>query len=273
MFQKKILWLVDWQGWQKDFKKVSENTEFKWEAVTQWQEATDKMRWAMEHKSPFGVAFVDSFEKAEWVWKIDPSVQCVIWTDSNWNWAQNFNKFRQWDNWIALKKPFTEWEAWQAANSLWKKWEAERSWQGNSAADKEKKILVVDDENPIREMVSEMLNEAGFKVFVASNGEEALKMFDDPSFKVDLLLTDIVMPKVTGIKLAESLGKNHPAVPVVFMSGFPRDQQFQQDCENGQKRFIQKPFSTDALLRTVQDAFSSGFWSGGQWSAETRWQA
>jgi DNA-binding NtrC family response regulator len=172
-----------------------------------------------------------------------------------------------------MKKPFTEWEAWQAASALWKKWEAQHASFGAQTSDKDKKILVVDDENPIRDMVSEMLNDAGFKVFVASNGEEALKMFEDPSFKVDLLLTDIVMPKVTGIRLAESLGRKQPSVPVIFMSGFPRDQQFQQDCENGQKRFIQKPFSTDSLLRTVQDAFTTGFWSGGQWSQENRWEA
>lgn len=273
MFQKKILWLIDWQGWQKDFTKVSENSEFKWEAITEWQAAAQKMRWAKEQDSPFGVAFVDSFEKAEWVWKNDPSIQCVIWADYDQNWAQNFNKFHHWDNWVAMKKPFTQWEAWQAAKALWKKWEAEQGFFGQEDSSKVKKILVVDDENPIREMVSDMLNDAGFKVFVASNGEEALKLFDDPNFKVDLLLTDIVMPKVTGIRLAETVGRNHPSVPVLFMSGFPRDTQFQQDCESGQKRFIQKPFSSDILVRTVQDAFTTGFWSSGQWKPTAAWDA
>lgn len=273
MSQKKVLWFMDWQGSKEEFKKVSENSEFHWEAASEWQDAMEKTRWAAENKSPYAVAFVDGFEKAEWIWKIDPNIQVVIWANSNWDWAQNFQKFGQWDKWIVMKTPFTQWEAWQAAKTMWRKWELEQaSFSSSAEAPQERKILVVDDENQIRDIVVEMLSEAGFKCYSASNGEEALKFFDDPSFKVDLLLTDIVMPKVTGIRLAETLAQQNNRTPVVFMSGFPRDSQFQKDVESGEKLFLQKPFSHDSLLRAIQDAFHGGFLSGNKETAQN-WQA
>jgi CheY-like chemotaxis protein len=274
MSKKKILWFMDWQGSKgPEFSKVSENSEFRWEAASQWQDAIDKMKWAAEQKAPYAVAFVDSFEKAEWIWKIDSNVQCVIWADSNWDWAQNFKKFGQSDKWLVMKKPFTQWEAWQSAKTMWRKWELEKAAFGSSTPDtQQRKILVVDDEKQIREIVVEMLSEAGFKCFSAANGEEALKYFEDPSFKVDLLLTDIVMPKVTGIRLAETLTEQRHSIPVVFMSGFPRDVQFQKDVENGEKLFLQKPFSNDFLLRAIQNAFAGDFVYANKPSTQN-WQA
>lgn len=257
MSHKKVLWFMNWENSTEDFRKVSENSEFQWEAASEWQDAMEKIKWGTENNAPFAVAFVDGFEKAEWIWKINPSIQCVIWADSNWNWAQNFQKFGQWDNWFVMKKPFTQWEGWQAAKAMWRKWELETASLSSrkESTQEDRRILVVDDENQIRDIVVETLSQAGFKCYTASNGEEALKLFDDPSFKVDLLLTDIVMPKVTGIRLAEMLSEQNRSVPVVFMSGFPRNAQFHKDVENGEKLFLQKPFSHHSLLRAVNNAF------------------
>src|SRR5205085_234141 len=82
-------------------------------------------------------------------------------------------------------------------------------------------ILVVEDEEPVRRFVSELLQEYGYKVRLASNGVEALKVWKDHSKKIDLLLTDVVMPEsVSGLQLAERLRSEKQSLKVIYTSGY-----------------------------------------------------
>jgi signal transduction histidine kinase/CheY-like chemotaxis protein len=99
-------------------------------------------------------------------------------------------------------------------------------------------VLVVDDEQVVRELVARLLGEAGYRVSVAGSGKEALAL-DEP---FDVLLTDVVMPGLDGPTLAERLG----ATRVVYMSGYDQEALITADAP-----FLQKPFATDDLLRAV----------------------
>ena len=81
-------------------------------------------------------------------------------------------------------------------------------------------ILVVEDEPPLREVVRRILTEAGHEVLVASGGEEALEVVRDHPERIDLLLSDMVMPGMLGHQLAERLQELRPDIGVLYMSGF-----------------------------------------------------
>ena len=110
-------------------------------------------------------------------------------------------------------------------------------------------ILVVEDEPVIREVVVVTLREAGHRVFEAGDGEEALQSLESLRPAPDLVLTDVVMPKIGGLRLAEELGRRHPEVRVAFMSGYS------EELLGGNGRheepmvsFLPKPFAPGDLL-------------------------
>jgi signal transduction histidine kinase len=123
-----------------------------------------------------------------------------------------------------------------------------------NSPNRQKQIMVVDDELEIREMVVKMLEKAGFKAFGAAGSVEASNCLSDPQASIDLVLTDIVMPKVTGIQMADLLKQEHPSLPIVFMSAYPKDRYFQQDVALGKRQFLQKPFTKEALINTLSEA-------------------
>src|SRR5687767_10609693 len=83
-------------------------------------------------------------------------------------------------------------------------------------------VLVAEDETLIREFLVSSLTELGYRVFEAANGEEALSLSQNElRGKIDLLLTDIVMPKIGGTELATRMQEAEPAIKVIFCSGYP----------------------------------------------------
>jgi two-component system, cell cycle sensor histidine kinase and response regulator CckA len=117
-------------------------------------------------------------------------------------------------------------------------------------------VLLVEDEPAVREMTQAALEGFGYTVLAASNGEEALRTVAEAGRSFDLLLTDVVMPDMTGTQLAERIRLEHPAVAVVFMSGYTSDALLRQGVKDGEANFVQKPFQTTALaarLRQVLD--------------------
>lgn len=109
-------------------------------------------------------------------------------------------------------------------------------------------ILVVDDEKIVRDVVRRLIERAGYEFREAGSGEEALKVLHDSTPAPQLMLTDIVMPGMSGLALAAQVHKLRPALPVIFMSGFAsqyRDELSGTVC-------LTKPFKPVDLLMAIE---------------------
>jgi len=116
-------------------------------------------------------------------------------------------------------------------------------------------ILLVEDEESVRTIASRLLGRSGFRVLTAAKPSEAVSLFDQHRSEIDLLLTDIVMPEMSGVALAEQLRGISPELPVLFMSGYP-----QMDgtklSGGASSAFLSKPFTAATLTNAVNDALS-----------------
>ncbi|MBX2801306.1 MAG: response regulator [Myxococcales bacterium] len=116
-------------------------------------------------------------------------------------------------------------------------------------------ILLADDEAALREVAAEILVDAGFRVLQASNGSEALEVARTNGY-LDLLVTDVVMPQMSGSQLADALQERFPELPVVLVSGFP-DRNEPVSCLDGpMRRFLSKPYRRRELLQAVREALA-----------------
>jgi PAS domain S-box-containing protein len=114
------------------------------------------------------------------------------------------------------------------------------------------RILLVEDEPVVRELARRTLHEQGYKVLTASNGIEAMRLLEgQAAARIDLLLTDVIMPKMGGRELAERLTALRAEVKVLFMSGYTDDAVIQHAILEHGAAFLQKPFSPAALLNKV----------------------
>jgi PAS domain S-box-containing protein len=116
----------------------------------------------------------------------------------------------------------------------------------------DKHVLVVEDEAEIRQNLCECLKQLGYQVQTAADGAEALSVFQDSEEKIDLVLTDLVMPRMGGQDLWTRLMQRDPGVAFVFMSGYTEDAALQRGILNERSRFLTKPFSVAELAATVQ---------------------
>ena len=112
-------------------------------------------------------------------------------------------------------------------------------------------ILLVEDEAQLRQMVTTVLAGAGYHVFAASNPVEALGVAKGFAETIDLLLTDVVMPQMTGSVLAAELKHSRPEMLVLFMSGYTDDAVMGQGVSEDTVNFLPKPFSAASLLNKV----------------------
>jgi PAS domain S-box-containing protein len=117
-------------------------------------------------------------------------------------------------------------------------------------------VLLVEDEDAVRTLTSRILAGSGFECLEASGGEEALRLYDLNRDRVSLLLTDVVMPGMSGPELAERITVDGSGPPVLFMSGYS-DQSEAGAGRAGTGALLQKPFSADSLLRSVRDAMAA----------------
>jgi len=109
-------------------------------------------------------------------------------------------------------------------------------------------ILVVDDEQNILTLVHLLVERAGYPVVAAASAEEALRALDN-GLEPQLLLTDIVMPGMSGLALAAQVHHMRPRLPVIFMSGFAHEYQ----AELSGSVCLRKPFKAPELLTAIQD--------------------
>jgi len=114
------------------------------------------------------------------------------------------------------------------------------------------RILLVEDEADVRRLVREMLRSEGYAVIEAVDQHHAIDLFQRPDQEVDLVLTDVVMPNMSGPELADRLRTIRPDIKVLFMSGYPRDK-FEQTRKRGETfHFIQKPLYSKTLAAKVR---------------------
>jgi PAS domain S-box-containing protein len=112
-------------------------------------------------------------------------------------------------------------------------------------------ILLVEDESIVRELVARVLGTHGYAVIEAADGEEALAIAQaEPT--IDLLLTDVVMPGISGRELAERLAASRPELRILYMSGYTDEAIVHHGVREGEAEFIAKPFTPDALARKVR---------------------
>jgi PAS domain S-box-containing protein len=114
------------------------------------------------------------------------------------------------------------------------------------------RILVVEDEEAVRDIVCRILRKAGYQIRSAADPQQALKLCTEESFQLDALLSDMIMPGMSGTQLAAELRRSRPDLPVLFMSGYtsgpaPGGQELPPDAP-----LIRKPFETDTLLRELR---------------------
>ena len=112
-------------------------------------------------------------------------------------------------------------------------------------------ILVVEDEDSIRELAREILELNGYVVLEAVNGRDALRVLEARDDRVDVLMTDVVMPVMGGPELAKEVQSRHPDTPVLFVSGYAGEAVGDHDLEAG-SFFLEKPYAPDALAEKLR---------------------
>lgn len=114
-------------------------------------------------------------------------------------------------------------------------------------------ILVVDDEPEIRKLVTAMLTQRGYRVLTADTGENAIRVMSSHP-EIDLLLTDVVSPGMSGPMIADEIAAIKPGIRVLFMSGYDNTQVVQRYVVEKGYSLLPKPFTREELEQRVRDA-------------------
>jgi PAS domain S-box-containing protein len=126
-------------------------------------------------------------------------------------------------------------------------------------------VLIIEDEQAVRGLARRVLERQGYTVLEAQHGGDALRLVATYDGPIDLVLTDLVMPGVTGRALVEQLARGRPRFKVLFMSGYTDDEIMRRGLLEHGVEFLEKPFTVDALARTVRevlDGADRGRWPG-----------
>ena len=119
-----------------------------------------------------------------------------------------------------------------------------------------KTILIVEDETELIDMLKEMLTNAGFNIKVASNGQEALALYQEQKDNIDLVFTDLNMPKMNGEDLFQALKEINPKVKVVFSTGYVDVSYESELLKKGAQGIVKKPFRMEELIKIIGKALS-----------------
>ena len=116
------------------------------------------------------------------------------------------------------------------------------------------RILVVDDEEALRSVLSSELASGGYDVVAAADGDEAITSIQNKKF--DLVLLDIKMPKVDGFEVLKFIKKSHPTVKVIMLTGFADLKNAIESKKHGAEDFVSKPYDLVDLLTTIERVLS-----------------
>jgi CheY-like chemotaxis protein len=117
-------------------------------------------------------------------------------------------------------------------------------------------VLLVDDEQVVRDVTRLILQRAGFRVIAAENGQRGVELFRDHAADVELVLLDLLMPIMGGDEAFDQIRAIRPDVPVVLLSGFEEEEAFRRFGDKRLQGFIKKPFTADWLCESVREAMS-----------------
>jgi two-component system cell cycle sensor histidine kinase/response regulator CckA len=113
-------------------------------------------------------------------------------------------------------------------------------------------VLIVEDEDIVRRMLTRVLGDAGYRTLEARHGEEALRMVTFAYPYIHLVITDVLMPEVDGRVLGHRLHQRWPGLPVLYISAYPADDLFHRGAPTAAAPFLQKPIIAEELLTVVQ---------------------
>ena len=120
-------------------------------------------------------------------------------------------------------------------------------------------VLVVDDDSLALDLIELMLAPLGYRVLLATSGEEALEVAENNGRKIDLLLTDIMMPGQTGLDLVKEFIKKYPKTKILFMSGYLCPSVAHHGLAFSEKAFVLKPFTTNTLAKKMRSVLESDY--------------
>jgi DNA-binding response OmpR family regulator len=115
----------------------------------------------------------------------------------------------------------------------------------------------VEDDGLFRELTTEVLQMHGYSVIAAAFPEEALRISEGRNGEIDIVITDMVMPQMTGVDLVAQLRATHPDLRVIFMSGYTDVALADRGVLNPDDAFIRKPFSNKALAAKIREVLDS----------------
>lgn len=133
----------------------------------------------------------------------------------------------------------------------------ERTEEADEIPKGEETVLVVEDEDAVREVAVSVLKRQGYKILAAKTGVEALKMVSQHKDDIDLVLTDVIMPSMGGLELSRKLHLKLPNLKVLFMSGYTSSAIFHQRLLEPGMTYLQKPFRADELAVSIRKVLDS----------------
>ena len=119
-------------------------------------------------------------------------------------------------------------------------------------------ILVIDDEEAIREVAFDILGSYGYRVRLAADGEEGVAIFRKQARQIDMVILDMVMPRQGGRETFLELKEIDPKVRVLFSTGYSQNEKVNEIMALGVRGFIQKPYQVRDLLAKVRDILDAG---------------
>jgi len=117
-------------------------------------------------------------------------------------------------------------------------------------------LLLVEDETQVRDLTARTLKDLDYTVLAASTGEEALALARQQPGKLSLLITDVVMPNMSGRQVADALSAQQPGMRVLYLSGYTENTVIHHGVLDSNVEFLAKPFTREALAQKVNDILS-----------------
>ena len=114
-------------------------------------------------------------------------------------------------------------------------------------------ILICEDDNAVRELTKQTLKEAGYTVITAEEGQKALQLAGETTGRIDLLITDVIMPEMNGKKLSDTLTKSRPEIRTLFVSGYTSNVIAHHGVLEENVEFLEKPYSRQQLLERIRE--------------------